>query len=174
MFGGKTEHVIARLRQARSEGKRVRAFKHAIDGRYDPDHLVTHTGDRFEAHRVPDAGAILEDAGNADVIAVDEGQFFKLPLAAVVNSLLDRRVTVLVAGITHDSWGQPFEPIPRLAAIADEVILRQAPCRICGRPSPYTQRMTPVDAEFMVGGVGDYEPRCAEHFTPLPIPPEPR
>ena len=50
----------------------------------------------------------------------------------------------------------------------------QAPCRICGDPAPFTQRTTPVNTLHMVGGLDDYEPRCAEHFTPLSGPPEKR
>lgn len=174
MFGGKTEYLIARLRQEQARGRRVCAFKHAIDDRYAPGHLVTHGGDRFDAVRVPDAATILELADGVEVVAIDEGHFFKLELLAVVRTLLARGRIVLVAGITNDSWGRPFEPIPQLAEIADEEILRQAPCRVCGEPSPYTQRMTPVTTVFMVGGLGDYEPRCAAHFQALPGPPERR
>ncbi len=174
MFAGKTEYLIARLRTEQSRGRRVRAFKHAIDGRYAPDQLVTHGGDRFEAIRVDGADAILDCTDGADVIAIDEGQFFKLPLVPVVQAMLDRGVTVVVAGITNDAWGRPFEPIPQLVALADEVVLRQAPCRVCGLPAAYTQLSTPVNTEFMVGGLGDYEPRCAAHFVALPGPPEPR
>ena len=57
---------------------------------------------------------------------------------------------------------------------ADAQTLRQAPCRVCGRPSPFTQRMTAVNTLHMVGGLDDYEPRCREHFTPLAGPPEAR
>jgi thymidine kinase len=173
MFAGKTEYLIARLRAEQARGRRVLAFKHAIDARYDADHLVTHNGDHFDAMRVSDAGAVLKHADQADVIAIDEGHFFKLPLVPVVQKLREQGKTVLVAGITHDSWGRPFEPFPQLTALADEEVLRQAPCRVCGEPAPYTQRMTPVNTEFMVGGLGDYEPRCAAHFTALPEPPKP-
>ncbi len=174
MFAGKTEYLIARLRTEQAAGRRVRAFKHAIDDRYAADSLVTHPGDRFEAIRVPSAAALLEHIDEADVIAIDEGHFFKQALVPVVQELLRRGVTVLIAGISNDAWGRPFEPMPQLAAQADEEILRQAPCRVCGQPSPYTQRMTPVLTEFMVAGVADYEPRCAAHFEPLPLSVEPR
>jgi thymidine kinase len=174
MFGGKTEQLIAHLRRAQSEGLRVRAFKHAIDNRYDATHLVTHTQDRFDAIAVPDAEGLLDRSADVDVIAVDEGQFFKAPLIAVVHLLLDRGVSVFVAGITYDAWGRPFDPMPQLCGLADEVITRQSPCRVCGKPAPYTQRMSPVDTLHMVGGLDDYEPRCKAHFTPLSSPPEPR
>jgi thymidine kinase len=174
MFSGKTEYLIARLRQERSQGKCVKAFKHAIDDRYDPDHLVTHQGDRFDAVRVSSAAAILDLCDQAEVVAIDEGHFFTTALITVVKQLVERGVSVIVAGISHDAWGRPFEPIPQLAQIADERVVLQAPCRICGAPAPFTQRMTPVNTPHMVGGLDDYEPRCAEHFTPLPGPPEER
>ncbi len=174
MFGGKTEHMIARLRAAVGEGRRVRAFKHAIDDRYVADHIVTHRRDAFEACRVTGADAILELAGDAELVAIDEGHFFNQALVPVVRSLLDRGISVIVAGISNDAWGRPFEPMPQLAAIADRVIVKHAPCRVCGRPAPYTQRITEVSTIHMVGGLDDYEPRCAEHFTPLAIPPENR
>lgn len=174
MFAGKTEYLIARLRQAAKQGMRVKAFKHAIDNRYDATHLVTHTQDRFDAIPVPDAAAVLEQSNGADIVAIDEGQFFRNALVPVVRQLLDRGATVLVAGISHDAWGRPFEPMPQLSDMADEVVAKESPCRVCGEPSPYTQRMTAVNTLHMVGGLDDYEPRCKAHFTPLPGPPEKR
>lgn len=174
MFAGKTEHMIARLRQAVERGQRVRAFKHAIDNRYDLHHLVTHTQDRFEAVPVPDAAAVLRESAEFNFVAIDEGQFFKMALIPVIEALLTRGTSVIVAGITHDAWGRPFAPMPELIALADEVTTKYSPCRTCGKPAPYTQRMKPMSALHMVGGLGEYEPRCAEHFTPLAGPPEAR
>ena len=174
MFGGKTEHMIARLRQEQSHGRRVRAFKHSIDNRYDATHLVTHRQDRFEAVPVPTAAALLEKSADVDMVAIDEGQFFKTELVPVVQQLRDNGIDVLVAGITNDAWGRPFEPMPQLCEMADEVVTRMAPCRVCGVPAPFTMRMKPVTTLHMVGGLGEYEPRCEAHFEPLPGPPEKR
>jgi len=167
MFGGKTEYMIARLREEQARGRRVRAFKHMIDDRYDPDHLVTHRQDRFVATRVGAAEELLSESEGYEVVAIDEGHFFTPALVEVVRAIRERCLVVIVAGITHDAWGRQFTPIPELARMADREILRQAPCSICGEPSPFTQRMTPVKSAHMVGGLGDYEPRCALHFEPL-------
>ncbi len=174
MFGGKTERLIACLRAARAQGLRVMAFKHCIDNRYDSRHLVTHTQDRFEAVPVPNAESIVTLSEGMNLVAIDEGHFFKKALVDVVRILLDKGTSVIIAGITYDAWGRPFEPMPQLVAFADEVVTRQAPCRVCGCPAPYTQRMMAVYTEHMVGGVGEYEPRCSEHFIPLSCPPEVR
>ncbi len=172
MFAGKTEYVISRLRQEKARGRTVVAFKHSIDDRYDADHLVTHRQDRFDALRAPDAEAIRRLCGNADVVAVDEGHFFKIELVPIVKDLLAQGKLVIVAGITYDVWGRPFDPMPQLMKIADDVVVFQAPCRVCGEPAPYNQRFTPINTLHMVGGLNDYEPRCPKHFTPLPNPPE--
>lgn len=174
MFGGKTEHMIARLLEAQDRGDRVLAFKHRIDDRYVPDAIVTHPGERFDAIRVPDAEAILGYAENADFIAIDEGHFFGTELIDVVKKLCAAGKFVLVAGITHDAWGRPFDPMPQLCELAQSVVVKCAPCRVCGKPASFTQRMTEVNTQHMVGGLSDYEPRCEAHFTPLATPPEVR
>jgi thymidine kinase len=172
MFAGKTEYTISRLRQEVSNHRRVMAFKHIIDSRYEPDALVTHRLDRFDAVRVPDAETLEAMCDGADVVAIDEGHFFGTDLIPVVRNLRDRGLTVLVAGITYDVWGRPFDPMPQLIEFADHVELCRAPCRVCGEPAPYNQRTTAMDSLHMVGGLNDYEPRCEKHFTPLAGEPE--
>lgn len=174
MFAGKTERLIAFLREAEKSGRRVRAFKHAIDNRYDASHLVTHRNDNFPAIPVCDAAAILRQCEEIDCLAVDEGQFFGEALVEAVVQLRAAGKFIIIAGISHDAWGRPFKPMPQLSAVADAVEIKQSPCRVCKKPAPYTQRMVPVTTPTMVGGLGDYEPRCAEHFTPLPGEPEQR
>ncbi len=170
MFSGKTEELISRLREARDAGRSVLAFKHSIDDRYDPDHIITHTHDRFNAVRAPDVAAIERGAGDADVIGIDEGHFFGMPLVQTVQRLVQAGKRVIIVGLEHDAWGRPFAPMPQLAAIANHVVCKRGACRVCGAAAPYTQRMVPVADRCMVGGVGEYEPRCKAHFQPLPEP----
>lgn len=173
MFAGKTEELIARLRAAMEAGLRVSAFKHAIDSRYDPDHLVTHRNDRFDALRVPDGAALEIASAGFDVIGVDEGHFFGLPLVDSVQRMRDAGKRVIIVGLENDAWGRPFSPMPELAALAMLVTLKRAACAVCGQAAMYTQRLAPVTQRTMVGGLGEYEPKCAAHFQSLPgEPPE--
>ncbi len=169
MFSGKTQELIARLRVAARDGIPVRAFKHQIDDRYDADHLITHTLDRFDALRVPNARAIEAGSVDARVIGIDEGHFFGAELVDTARRLVELGKRVIVVGLENDAWGQPFSPMPELAAMAVEVICKYAPCRVCGKPAIYSQRLVPVGDRCMVGGAGAYEPRCDEHFTPLAV-----
>src|SRR5262245_50860515 len=171
MFSGKTERLIARLRQARAAGRRVAAFKHVIDDRYDATHLVTHTQDRFSALRARDAADIERTAADAEVVAIDEGHFFGRALVEAVRRMVAAGKTVVIAGLEYDAWGRPFEPMPSLAAMADDVIVRTAPCRRCGRPAHYSQRLVAVTSNLLVGGAEAYEPRCERCFEPILGPP---
>ncbi len=173
MFAGKTRELIERLTAAREAGQHVLAIKHALDTRYDPKALATHDGHTLPAVAVERAEAILPLAADVDVIGIDEAQFFRESLLPVVRQLKAQGKRVIVAGIDNDAWGRPFPPFPQLMPLADEVTVRTQPCTVCGRPARYSQRMTPVLDEFMVGGVNDYEPRCERCFEPLPesIPP---
>lgn len=167
MFAGKTEELIARLRAAMEGGLKTAAFKHAIDERYDPDHIITHTRDKFTAFRVPDGAAIERLIGDASVIGIDEGHFFGLSLVDSVRRLRDRGKRIIIVGLEHDAWGNPFVPMPQLAEIAHSVLSKRIGCTVCGEAAMFTQRMVPVHTPTMVGGVGEYEPRCRAHFQPL-------
>ena len=170
MFAGKTARLIARLAQARAAGRRVVACKHRLDDRYDLARLITHDGRACAAVPVSGAGEVLRAAAHAQVVGIDEAQFFGRSLVRVCLELRAGGRTVVVAGIDHDAWGQPFPPLPQLSARADELEQMDAPCAVCGRPAVFSQRMVPVIDGRLVGGPGEYEPRCPAHFTPLASP----
>lgn len=168
MFSGKTQRLIARLCAAAGAGRRVLAIKHVIDDRYDATHLITHDEQRFPASRARSAAEIERLAADAETIAIDEGHFFGRELVAVVQRLLAGGRDVVVAGLEFNAWGRPFEPMPTLAAQADAVHTHTAPCRRCGEPAHYSQRLVPVATDLMVGGAEAYEPRCERCFESLP------
>lgn len=158
MFAGKTARLIALLVAAERAGRRVAAFKHARDCRYARDGLVTHDGRTHPALALVDtqAARAAATAAVADVIGVDEAQFFWPPLAPLCAEWRAAGRLVLVAGIHHDAWGREFPPLPALAAAADEVDTLAAPCTVCGAPAEFTQRMTPVVDGNLIGGAGDF------------------
>lgn len=170
MFSGKTAALIEQLTMAARAGQRVQAFKHSYDDRYDAVQLATHDGRRHGAIAVASSQAVLELSGGAKIVGIDEAHFFGASLVAVAEAMRARGQVVIAAGLDHDAWGRAFPPLPRLKQIADQVTELSAPCRCCGSPARYSQRMTPVTDPRMVGGTGEYEPRCAGCFSPLPAP----
>lgn len=166
MFSGKTEELIRRLRRAQIAKQRVAIFKPAIDTRYANDHIVSHNEQKLRSEPVRHAQEILEKAGDAQVIGIDEGQFFDTSLVAVCNTLAARGVRVIIAGLDMDYRGIPFEPMPQLMAIAEQVTKTQAICIQCGEPATFTQRLSMARDRVVVGATEMYEARCRKCYVP--------
>ena len=174
MFSGKTEELIRRLRRAQIARQRVQIFKPKIDERYSQDHLVSHSEMRLKSEVVSSADEILQKIDwRAEVIGVDEAQFFDAKLVQVCNQLADLGKRVVVAGLDKDYLGKPFEPMPQLMAIAEYIEKTLAICMKCGNPANYTQRLVDSSDRVLVGATGTYEARCRRCFEPVLTKDEP-
>ena len=169
MFSGKSLRLLERIESARQVGQRVAAFKHVSDDRYDDAQIVTHNGRRTDATPIREAAELMVLVGDAEIVVVDEAQFFTDDLIGVCRQLAMRGCEVLVAGLDRDSWGLPFGAIPDLTAEADRVVLTTATCSVCGKEAMFTQRLGEIEGQPMIGGPERYEPRCADCFSPPPI-----
>jgi len=179
MFSGKTEELIRRLRRAKIARQRVEIFKPAIDTRFSEADVVSHDERTIPCTGVHAAEQILLLSAEADVIGVDEAQFFSLDLVRVCDHLARSGKRVVVAGLDQDFLGRPFEPIPQLMAVAEFVTKLHAVCVVCGGPANHSQRVVDGGARLLLGAGEAYEPRCRTHFepesatpTPLPVAPD--
>lgn len=160
MFSGKSEELIRRLRRAEIAKLKVEIFKPHIDDRYATGHIVSHSAQRLPSIPVSSTAEIMEKAQDAQVIGIDEAQFFDNDLVDVCQKLADQGKRVIVAGLDQDYRGKPFEPIPQLLAIAEYITKTLAICMQCGNPAGRTQRLS-QDAERVIVGAADiYEARC--------------
>jgi thymidine kinase len=166
MFSGKTEELIRRLRRAEIARQRVAIFKPRIDTRFSADHLVSHSDARFRATVVTHSSEVLEQAGEAQVVAVDEGQFFDSGIVDVAEELAARGKRVIVAGLDQDFRGKPFDPMPQLLAVAEYITKTLAICVVCGNPADRTQRTISDSERVLVGASEAYEARCRRCFRP--------
>ena len=165
MFSGKTEELIRRLRRAQIAKQRVAIFKPVIDTRFAEDRIVSHSGVSLPSINVSNAEEIRENAGDVDVIGIDEAQFFDLGLVGVCEELADRGHRVIVAGLDQDYLGQPFEPMPQLLAVAEYITKTLAICMVCGAPANRTQRVAHRSERVLVGAGDAYEARCRKCWT---------
>src|SRR6476619_8094593 len=88
MFSGKSEELIRRLRRAQIARQRVQIFKPAIDDRFGPDEIVSHSDMKIASVNVSSSRELLARVEPAtDVVGIDEGQFFDADLPSVCNAL---------------------------------------------------------------------------------------
>ncbi|HEY3027767.1 MAG TPA: thymidine kinase [Pyrinomonadaceae bacterium] len=167
MFSGKSEELIRRLRRAKIARQKVQVFKPKVDTRFSQDHIVSHSEMRHESSNVSSTEDLLARLDpDTEVVGIDEGQFFDNELVAVANTLAQRGVRVIIAGLDQDYTGKPWEPMPQLLAIAEYITKTHAICMKCGQPANYTQRTFESEERVAVGGEGMYEARCRRCFVP--------
>ncbi len=167
MFSGKSEELIRRLRRAIIAKQRVQIFKPAIDDRYAVEEIVSHSEMRLPSTSVTSSEDLLAKLDHrTEVVGVDEAQFFDGGLVAACQRMADQGKRVIVAGLDKDYRGNPFEPIPSLMAVAEDVTKTLAICVRCGSPANNTQRLVDSDERVIVGAQGVYEARCRRCFEP--------
>ena len=167
MFSGKTEELIRRLRRAQIAKQKVKIFKPKIDSRYSRNSIVSHNEQSLPSILIEDIIEVLDHSNDAQVIGIDEAQFFNEGIVHICNLLASRGKRVIVAGLDQDYTGKPFEPMPQLLAIAEYITKQHAICVICGNPADKTQRKTSESERVIVGAADIYEARCRKcHYIP--------
>lgn len=160
MFSGKTEELIRRLRRAMFAGLKVEIFKPSIDIRYSEDRIVSHDENSIKSTSVENASSILLLITDADVIGIDEAQFFDNSLVEVCNTLANNGIRVIVAGLDMDFMGNPFGPVPALLSVAEYITKVHAICVKCGHLAQYSFRKSDDPGVVLLGEKDKYEPLC--------------
>jgi thymidine kinase len=175
MFSGKTDEMLRLIRRAEIAGRRVLLVRPAIDDRTVAGSVESRSGVAYKARAVVDSGEIppIVTGERASVVAIDEAQFFDDGLPAIAELLAAEGRSVLISGLDQDFLGRPFNTMPTLLALADQVTKLTAICTVCGADATRTQRMVggrPAAADdplIVVGGMNDdrYEARCRAHHV---------
>ena len=166
MFSGKTEELIRRLRRAQFARQEIAIFKPVIDKRYSDVEVVSHDAHKLTSTPVASPAELLERVGpEIQVVGVDEAQFFDETLVDVCQTLANRGVRVIVAGLDTDYLGLPFGPMPRLMAVAEDVQKVHAICVRCGALANHSHRLSKSEDLVLLGEKDVYEPLCRECFN---------
>ena len=164
MFSGKTEELIRRLKRAKIARQKVEIFKPLIENRYSETEVVSHDENAIPSTPVGTSSDILKLALKVDVVGIDEAQFFDMDLIEVCNTLADRGIRVIVAGLDMDYRGRPFGPIPGLMAISEYVTKVHAICQKCGNLAQYSFRKSQDKKLVLLGEQDEYEPLCRKCY----------
>ena len=164
MFSGKTEELIRRLKRARIANLKVEIYKAHLDNRYHHFNIVSHDESSIASVPVENAEDILKFSDDADVIGIDEAQFFGPEIVNVAEQLAMKGIRVIIAGLDMDYTGKPFGPMPSLLSVADYITKLHAICMQCGSIAGFSYRITAVENQLLVGEKDHYEARCRKCF----------
>ena len=164
MFSGKTEELIKRIKKVELSGQRYKVFRPKIDSRNPNNKIISHAKNEVLASIISNPKEILTNCKDVDVIGIDEAQFFDQSLTDVCNSLANKGLRVIVAGLDMDYEGNPFGPMPNLMACAEDVKKVNAICVETGNPAGYSFRKEKNKDLVLIGEKKEYEPLSREIF----------
>ena len=165
MFSGKTEELIRRMKRAQFAKQTVEIYKPCIDVRYSEDQVVSHDSHSIPSTPIDSPASMLLLSSDVEVVGIDEAQFFDDTLVDVVQTLANRGIRVIIAGLDTDFMGKPFGPMPALMAVAEDIQKVHAICVKCGSPANHSHRLVANDALVVLGEKDEYEPLCRHCYN---------
>lgn len=167
MFSGKTSELIRRLKRLKVIGKEVMIVNSAKDTRSPEEVLKTHDNVKFNCHKVYDLFDIIDtdEFERADIIAIDEAQFFPR-LKKFVECCLHVNKSVILAGLDGDAFQRKFGELTDCIPLACDVTKLSALCMRCknGTPGPFTKRTVDDRTLELIGGSDMYIAVCRNHL----------
>jgi len=167
MFSGKTKTLIREIASYSKLGKKVVVFKPKLDDRYAEEAIVSHDKDQAEAFSVDRPQEILDLFHRADVVAIDEAQFFDPSIVDVCETIAGYGKNVIVAGLDLDYRARTFGAMPQLLCIADEIIKLNSVCTFCSGRARFSHRITKHEGIVVLGEKDKYVPLCRSCYNEM-------
>ena len=171
MFAGKTSELLKRILWAKHQNKKIIVIKPSIDNRYSNEKIITHNDLSHECYSMSNWDTTLKkfvfEKSNVDMVFLDEIQFMDTnETLHNVETLLNKGIDVVCAGLDQDSRGKPWETSSMLLGLSDKIVKIYGFCNVCGLEATKTFRKTLGGERTQVGAANIYEPRCLKHWEP--------
>lgn len=175
MFSGKTSALQSIIRRHEVLGLKCVAYKPQIDGRYGDDEYI-YSHDKIKVSSIPvtylTQAARASAYDDANLIVIEEGQFFKDLYEFVLKAVETDGKHVIVAGLDGDRFRKPFGQLLQLIPLADRITKLTSLCKLCATsgeaiPALFTYGVTETTETVHVGGAECYMPLCRKHYLEL-------
>tara|TARA_B100000963_G_scaffold360279_1_gene390557 strand:- start:439 stop:990 length:552 start_codon:yes stop_codon:yes gene_type:complete len=171
MFAGKTSELLKRILWAKHQNKKIIVIKPSIDDRYSNEKIITHNDLSHECYAMNNWDKAIKkftfDKSEVDMVFLDEIQFMDMhDTINNVDSILNKGIDVVCAGLDQDSRGKPWETSSMLLGLSDKILKIYGFCNVCGLEATKTYRKTEGGERTQVGAANIYEPRCLKHWEP--------
>lgn len=169
MFSGKSDELARLTRECLSQGYRVEVFFPAMSTRSVTrdiqERLRPHDNLSLRAIKDADAGQMAHLVSvDAQVIVIDEAQFFSPAIVSLVREWRRQGLLVLIGGLDQDYLEHPFGCMGDLMCIANEVVKFHAFCADCGSQDAFiSHRISHETGQVSVGE--NYIPLCEDCYA---------
>ena len=169
MFSGKSSEIIKIYNKYKTEEKNILLVNHKTDTRYGQNVMSSHNKTQLSCFTCLELAKIVETEmyANADIIMIDEAQFFPDLFDFAKNTADIHNKELFIAGLDGDYKREPFGDILKLIPHCDDIIKLKAYCKYCDKETKnaiFTKRIVDNEQQFLVGGYESYIPVCRKHY----------
>ena len=173
MYSGKSTEILRLAKRFKMLKRDVMLINNQIDTRYTNGELgfvSTHNLEKMECISAKLLIPLIQTQSfrDADVIIVEEAQFFNDLFDFVITALNEHNKHVIVSGLDGDSNKDPFGDILRLIPHAEKVKKLSALCLECndGTEAFFSKRIDTENKDIVnVGAADKYIAVCRKHFN---------
>jgi len=169
MFSGKTTEIIQMYNNYSYIGKIVIVINYVEDTRYHDSMLSTHdrkmipcilTNDIQDMWTNP-LNENYSEINNADVILINEGQFFPEIKNTVIDMIDNKNKIVYICGLDGDFKRNKFGDLLELIPFCDKITKLSSLCAECknGKKGIFSCRITNETSQIVIGS-DNYKPLC--------------
>jgi thymidine kinase len=172
MYSGKTTELMRKGNIYKNIGKNVLAINHSINVRYDTNKISSHDRNTWSECLILDELKKLKEENRelydkADVILIEELQFFKDAYNCVKDFVDNDNKIVIACGLDGNYKREPFGAVCSLVSFADKIQKINALCHISndGTPASFTKRIVDNNELNLVGSTGKYIAVSREYYN---------
>jgi len=168
MYAGKSTELIRRINRYKCLNKKIIIINHKLNNRYGSNGLTTHNKEFIENCIILEKLSELDNniLYNAEVIIIEELQFFEDSYDNIVNWCDYLGKIVIAAGLNGDCNREPFGDVLKLIPHVDKLTKLSALCKKCGdgTAANFSKKIIENTNKTLIGSDGIYEAVCRKHF----------
>jgi len=166
MFSGKTTQLVQVYKKYSYIGKQIAVVNYDGDKRYHDTMLSTHDKTMIPCIQCSTLTHILPELQKADVILINEGQFFPDLNAVVVELVEIHKKSIYISALDGDFKRNKFGEVLDLIPYCDKVTKLHALCAYCknGRSALFSKRITNEVGQVVIG-TDNYKPLCRKCYN---------
>ena len=163
MFSGKTTELVRRIRRHCLAKRQCVVIKYRGDTRYSEEKLSTHDLAMIPAISCQKLSEVDSKVQNADVIGIDEGQFYP-DLLPFCESQANAGKIVIVSALDGTFERKRFNSVDDIIPLCESVVKLNAVCTVCGATAAFSKRIVDDTKLELVGGSDKYTAVCRKCY----------
>lgn len=165
MFSGKTTELLRRIKRHSLAKRKCVVIKYKFDTRYSVENLSTHDCSMMPAVACKRLYDVQDTVKDADVIGIDEGQFYP-DLLSFCEEQANLGKIVIISALDGTFERKRFHDVVDLIPMCESVEKLTAVCTICGGVASFSKRIVDDSSVELIGGTEKYTAVCRRcYFT---------